>query len=364
MKVLDGKVLSDMMTPLSPENPCGENMEYDELYMSLDDFALGIPSSEMGDSVVEGKDPDYRKLYDSCLKLWEKTRDLRVGCFFSLSSLCLYGIEGLCQGLTLIDYLVREQFEGLYPQLDPDDDNDPTERINILAMLSPAEGGYSDPYNFITHLRQVKLVSELPYTFRDYLIGSGFLDGTSTDTDINSLNSQMMAVPVSEIRSCYETITTMISLTDSICNTFNSKIGDTGYLVMDSLKHELGSLKNFYQNYLSSSDNPEKDKDLLSENEPLKATSVDISQSSSEHPVKPVFTIDSFVPSDRKEALLLLKKSAEYFQKAEPTSPGPFLINRALRMANMNFIDLLGEIDSNALDRGREQLGVKTEQDQ
>ena len=31
----------------------------------------------------------------------------------------------------------------------------------------------------------------------------------------------------------------------------------------------------------------------------------------------------------------------------------------ALKMANMNFMDLLGEIDQNALDRGREQFGVK-----
>lgn len=364
MNILDSKALSDMMTPLTPDNPCGENMEYDELYLSLDGLALGTPASEMGDSIVEGKDPDYRKLYDSCLKLWEKTRDLRVGCFFTLSSLCLCGIEGLHQGLTLIDYLVREQFDGLYPQLDPDDDNDPTERINILAMISPAEGGYSDPYNFITHLRQVKLVSELPYTFRDYLIGSGFLDGASTEVDINSLNSQMMAVSVSEIQSCYDTVNGMIELTDSICDTFNSKIGDTGYLVMDSLKHELTSLKNFYQNYLSTAKSTDNAENASSEIESVKTADKAVTSVASEQRVNPAFSIDSFVPSDRKEALLLLKKSAEYFQKAEPTSPVPFLINRALRMANMNFIDLLGEIDSNALDRGREQLGVKPEQEQ
>ena len=60
-----------------------------------------------------------------------------------------------------------------------------------------------------------------------------------------------------------------------------------------------------------------------------------------------------------RTSLLLLKKSAEYFQVAEPTSPIPFFINRSLKMANMNFMDLLGEIDQNALDRGREQFGVK-----
>ncbi|MCR5084844.1 MAG: hypothetical protein K6A65_05015, partial [Succinivibrionaceae bacterium] len=70
------------------------------------------------------------------------------------------------------------------------------------------------------------------------------------------------------------------------------------------------------------------------------------------------FSLDAYAPTTRSEALLLLRKAADYFQKAEPTSPVPFLIKRAVRMAEMNFIELLGEIDQNALDRGREQLGV------
>ncbi|MGN0915480.1 MAG: hypothetical protein ACI4NE_03900, partial [Succinivibrio sp.] len=49
------------------------------------------------------------------------------------------------------------------------------------------------------------------------------------------------------------------------------------------------------------------------------------------------------------------------FKNTEPTSPVPYLIDRAIRMANMNFMELLAEKDQNAVDRGREQLGVKSE---
>ena len=75
-------------------------------------------------------------------------------------------------------------------------------------------------------------------------------------------------------------------------------------------------------------------------------------------PPPQAFSIAEYHPASRSEALLLLKKSAEYFEAAEPTSPVPFLLRRALRMAEMNFIDILAEIDANALDRAREQLGV------
>ena len=62
---------------------------------------------------------------------------------------------------------------------------------------------------------------------------------------------------------------------------------------------------------------------------------------------------------NRSEALLLLRKGCEYFQTAEPTSPVPFLVNRALRMAEMNFMDLLSEIAPDSVDRGRDILGIK-----
>ncbi|MDR0997515.1 MAG: hypothetical protein LBL70_00475, partial [Treponema sp.] len=59
------------------------------------------------------------------------------------------------------------------------------------------------------------------------------------------------------------------------------------------------------------------------------------------------------------DALLLLRKSAEYFQKSEPNSPIPLLVNRALRFSEMNFIELLEDIVPDALLRGKEILGIK-----
>ena len=138
MDVLTSQDLEEMLAPL-PGDSCGENCEYDDLYLALDTLAQGTPASEMGDSIIDGKDPDYRTLYKNCMTLWKKTRDLRVASFLTLSSLCIGGIEGLLGGLKVIDYLVTDLYDSFYPQLDPDDDNDPTERINILSMISPEQ---------------------------------------------------------------------------------------------------------------------------------------------------------------------------------------------------------------------------------
>lgn len=350
------------LAPLSGDNPAGENCEYDELYLSLESYALGTPEDEMGDSIIEGKDPDYRALYSACLKLWEKTRDLRVACFFALSSVCLFGLSGLKDGLRLVDYLVKEQFDSFYPQLDPDDDNDPTERINVLSMLSPVEGAYSDPYKFLSHIREFKLVKELDYTLRDYLVSSGYLEAKDS-RDLSTLNAQLFSVPVSSVKEQSVLLDEVIALSEDICNTFNEKVGNSGYLSLDALKHELSVMKGMYANVLKNTNSQESAPATQEQKAEIKDSlnSQVADTVKTETVVKTVFNIDAYTPANRNEAIVLLKKSAEYFLNAEPTSPVPYLINRAVRMANMNFMDLLAEIDQNAVDRGREQLGVKTE---
>lgn len=369
MERLNDEDFSKLLSPVSAESVSGENCEYDELYLALDELALGTEESEMGDSVIEGKDPDYRTLYKNTLSLWSKTRDLRVASFFTLSSLCLFGLDGLKDGLRLIEYLVKEQFDTFYPQLDPDDDNDPTERINILAMLSPTDGAFSDAYHVLAHIRELKLVPELDYTLKDYLVLTGYLE-SKEDKDLSSLLAQIATVPVSSVASQLEKVEQILVINQNLCSIFNEKVGDRGYLTMDSMDHELNYLKNLYSSVIKNSnqtlaDTKESSDEAVSteanhEPENNLGNTKTVALKAQDPLLAPqTFNLESYKVKNRNDALLLLKKSSEYFQVAEPTSPVPFLINRALKMANMNFMDLLGEIDQNALDRGREQFGVK-----
>lgn len=216
MDVLTSQDLEEMLAPL-PGDSCGENCEYDDLYLALDTLAQGTPASEMGDSIIDGKDPDYRTLYKNCMTLWKKTRDLRVASFLTLSSLCIGGIEGLLGGLKVIDYLVTDLYDSFYPQLDPDDDNDPTERINILSMISPEDGAYADGYSFVVKFREIKLVPELPYTYRDYLVGTGFITAKEgNEVDINIINAQLSSIPVSSLESRKALVDEILALVKSI----------------------------------------------------------------------------------------------------------------------------------------------------
>jgi len=60
------------------------------------------------------------------------------------------GVKGLRDGLTLIRGILENYWDKFYPQLDPEDGNDPLLRMNIVSTLT-------DPVSFRRRLREMPL---------------------------------------------------------------------------------------------------------------------------------------------------------------------------------------------------------------
>lgn len=349
--------IDTMMVPLG-DTKSGENCEYDQLYLGMDALAAPVAEQEVGESVAEGRDADFRQLQRDCESLWSKTRDLRVAAYFTIADFCNNGLEGLVQGLKLIDYLVTELWDEAYPQLDPDDDNDPTERLNILAMISPKQGAFSDSVQFINHFRQQKLVKALPYTMRDVMAAQGLLNSDGTHVDMSLVNAEISGGPFyDELQSRHAMTEEALKLLGEIADCVNSRIGDLGYVNFESLGAELNYLKKFYEPYISAGAATPAPAQA-EEKKTVVAAAPAVARTAPTAPMFQAVDLKSCVISSRAEAMMMISKCSEYFKKAEPTSPMPYLLARALRMADMNFVDILAEIDQNALEKAREQLGV------
>ena len=348
--------LQSMLTEL-PDGKSGKNCEYESLYMEMETLAVPVAQQEMGESVIEGHDADFRKLQKNCEELWNKTRDLRVAAFFTVADFCNNGLEGLAQGLELIDYLVTNMWDEVWPQLDPDDDNDPTERINSLSMLSPKTGAFSDPIEFMNRIRSVRLVNSLPFTLRDYLTLLGILDSSNV-SDPTLMQAQLRNIHFDELQQNKNLTEHILDTLKHIALVFNEKTEQNGYISFEALETELNYLKKFYdtyESYITPSFNDGKDTGNASvDGDVQEHAEVERKKSTS----SVVNDIQSVVIDNRNDALLLISKCADFFTRTEPTSPIPYLLNRALRMANMNFVDILAEIDQNSLERVKEQLGV------
>jgi type VI secretion system protein ImpA len=241
---------------LDSEDPAGQNLEYDPLYLEMDSLATGVPDSFMGESKLEGRGPDWKKLSKNCLELWGKTRDLRVAVYLVIAETLGGGggqLEALAVSLKLPVFLVKELWNSFYPKLDPADDSDPLERLNILAMLSPQAGAINDPIMFIPRLREIRLTPSLSYTLRDLLISLNEIEASDDRLiDIKLLRAELMNVAVTEIERQAALVKEVQVLIAELGNEMNGKMTGSYSVDMSALTHELNRLFSFYTSILLS----------------------------------------------------------------------------------------------------------------
>jgi type VI secretion system protein ImpA len=340
--------------PLPGDNPAGEDCEYDPLYMTMDSLAA-VPADDSDDTPA--RTSAWQKLNDTCRTLWTRTRDFRVAAYWTAAETMTNGLAGLASGLHLVLFLARDMWEQAYPLLDHDDDDDPLERLNILTMLSPAPGQINDPVMFINRMRELRLASGLPYTVRQLLIArselAGAADASAPDealirAELATANDNILAAQES---ACNDALETLAALT----NEMNDKMKGGYSLSMDSLEKELRRLATFYSALRAEPAPPVA---------PSPAATAPAEAAGAKSPATPapVFNLAAYRVGSRSEALLFLKKGAEYFALAEPNSPVPLIVERALRFAHMSFMDLLQDIAPEAVARGKDILGVRDEE--
>ncbi|MDR1148754.1 MAG: type VI secretion system protein TssA [Spirochaetaceae bacterium] len=340
--------IDELVKPLAGGEPAGQNLEYDPLYTEMDSLAVDVPDSYMGDAKVEGRGPDWKALKKNCLELWTRTRDLRVAVYLTIAEAVTGGLNGLTEYLKLPLFLVKELWDDFYPRLDPDDNNDPLERLNIFSMLSPPAGSVNDPIMFIPRFRESRLIPSLRYTLRDLLISTNEIEVPGSTIDAKLLRAEFISAPAAEIEALSASAKEAKALILDLCESMNAKMGNDNTLDMSALNHEIDYIIKFYDSYKTGINAAREDAAATNAPEPGGAG-------------EGQFSMPSNKANSRAEALQFLKKGAEYFQTQEPNSPIPMLVNRALRFSEMSFIDLIEDIMPDALPRGRDILGIKPE---
>src|SRR5262245_18388456 len=132
MSVLD---VEKLLAPVSAESHSGENLKYDADYAAMEKAAAGTPEQQFGTTVIPGEEPDWREVRGKAQGLLERTKDLRVTTYLLRASARMNGVEGSAEGMELLQGLVANYWAGVHLQLDPEDNNDPTLRLNTISSL-------------------------------------------------------------------------------------------------------------------------------------------------------------------------------------------------------------------------------------
>lgn len=332
--------LEALLTPVSEESPAGEDLEYDPLFLELERTAQGKPEQVMGDDVIEAEEPDWRAVRDQAKALLEQTKDLRIATHLTQALMKLEELEGLAGGLELLRGLVENFWDGLHPQLDAEDNNDPTMRVNSLLSLADRDG-------FQARLLGVPLVKSRAvgiYTLRDVKVAKGELSPAANSegpaAEQSLIDAAFMDADLDEIQASAAATERAISALDAIEAAFISKVGAVDAPDFSDLPANLKEIKGVFDKALARRGVGEP------EGEAAGASSGESPRISGEI-------------SSREDAIRMLDKICDFFEQTEPSSPVPMLLRRAKRLVSKSFLEILGELTPDAVTQARAIGGVK-----
>ena len=343
MSVID---VNALLNEVSPESPCGEDLEYDPAFGELERSAQGTPEQTIGDSVVGGEPPDWRAVRDQARELLGRSKDLRIAVYLARALTRTDGMEGLSDGLALLRGLLERYWDNVHPELDPDDGNDPTFRVNTITTLCDREATLNS-------------VREAPLSNSRALGRFGLHDIHVARGELPAPEGEEESVPnMATIDAAFtDTELEELQATSDAVVRCNGDLSAIDAVLMDKIGSaqapDLGALSSLL-----------KEAQSVLNDQLVRRGAGDAAIAGGDSPnaqgavaAKPV----SGEIGTREDAVRMMDKISDYFQRNEPSSPVPLLMQRAKRLVSKSFMDVLKDMAPDGLSQAENISGVHEE---
>ncbi|MBL9081760.1 MAG: type VI secretion system protein TssA [Planctomycetales bacterium] len=357
MKSLD---LSSLLQPVSETAPSGENLEYDPQFSELERSAQGTAEQQYGATVIEAKEPEWSDVRKLAAELCERTHDLRVGLYVARANLHTSGLRGFREGLALLRGYVEQFWDTVHPQLDPDDDNDPTIRVNTLV-------GLCDINEVLTPLKKTPIVSSRTagrFSRNDYGIASGELPFSGREDDkpkMSLIDAAFQDCSLDDLRADTQAVTDALSDVRDLEAAVTSRVGAGNMRSLEALTKELDVIRRILAERLArreptvsaTTSEPEADASQSSNS----GRNGDAAGGTRTVIVKRTGDITS-----REEAITAIGDVCKYFERYEPSSPLPLLLHRAMRLSTKSFLEIMRDISPDGLSQAESLGGMSSDE--
>jgi type VI secretion system protein ImpA len=349
-----------LLAPLPGDSPAGADLQYAGLHDEIREARRADDTLEQGDWKRQPKLADWLLVEQLAADaLTHRTKDLRVGAWLCEALVKLYGFRGLRDGLRMMRGLLELYWDYLYPAAE---DGELEARANTLEWLE----------------RQLAVVMrELPltktsvgggYTFFQYAGAQQFdipEHGGGDPAGYNKLRElaeregkitteDWRKAKQATARAFYEETDVLLDACwlefEALDRTVDEKFG-AQTPGLSTLKRVLDDLRALVKQIV-------KEKRLLEPDAAPDAASNPAPPAP--RPAKEAVPITAGQIETREIAVQRLAEIAEYFRRAEPHSPVSYLVQRAVRWAQMPLELWLQEVikDGSVLGDLRETLGM------
>ncbi len=318
--------LEQLLSAVSEDEPAGSDLEYDPLFGEMERAAEGKEEQQFGDTIIPAEDPDWRELKKKSLEVTGKSRDLRAAVHLTRALVHTDGFDGLADGLALIKGYLDDFWESLHPQLDPDDANDPTLRINTLINIC-------DPFDYLAGINKIPLVSSTvmgKFSYRDIQLANGSLQAAEADSQELSLDQIDAAFRESSDEANQYTldrISTSAETVAAIESRLNELVGVDQSPNLSPLVELLKEISNEVAQRCG----------LESGSETTQAAPDGAAQVQGQAAAPGTI-------GNRDDVIKTLERITQYYEKNEPSSPIPLLLDRAKRLVKMDFYEIVQDL--------------------
>lgn len=327
----------------SDDAPSGENLEYDPDFLAMELAAEPKEEQQMGDDVIAAVDPDFAAVKTHAIGLLERSHDLRVAIRLAEAELRTTGLEGFAEVTGYIKQCLEERWDTCHPELDADDDNDPTMRVNAVRGLVNQDG-------LLRSLRMAPLTESRAFgrfSHRDIEVASGARTAPSDMEVVPSMDAISAAFQDTE-PEMLEKVSAAINIARdnvyAIDAVFDEKTPGLGP-ELDPIKTVLSEQANTLAEYggvtTETSNEEGSDPTIAASAAPVTAAVGGING-----------------PNDVVNAL---DRIIEYYARNEPSSPLPLLLERAKKLVNADFMTIVKDMAPSGVDNVNLIGGIEAE---
>jgi type VI secretion system protein ImpA len=340
-----------LLAAVSTDQPCGPNLEYDKAFGELERIAQFKPEQQMGDTVVAAEAPDWRQVEKQATQLLASTKDLRVALHLVKAALNNDGFVGFAGGLAVFRGLVERYWDAVHPQLDPDDDNDPTMRINILAELC-------DSATVLHWVRTAPLVSARAlgrFCLRDVAIAAGEQPPSGGEdakpAEMSTIEAAFSAADLAELQATADSAREACKHVADIESLVTGYVGAGNAANLSKVRDVLQQAAKVVDKYLVQRGVgvPAGDGGASAEGGAQSS-----GQATGQRLTGEIGT--------REDVVRAIDKICDYYSRHEPSSPIPILMRRCKRLINKDFLDIMRDLAPDGLAQV-EVIRGRTEED-
>ncbi|CRY56519.1 MULTISPECIES: type VI secretion system protein TssA [Yersinia] len=330
--------LEALLAPISPHHPAGNNMEYeavyDEIRQARESDPDYLPQDEWASAMRKA---DWLKVIGlSEALLSQHSKDLQVACWLTEALAQQYGTEGLHTGLRFLNQFVSRYWSTCWPALDDDGarirqskidwlDRQLSQILSRLPLLGQAESRFEHWQKVLAFEHQLAVDMD----------GRG-VTPQSSEFSMEAFSRWAQTVPTMQLAKAMDVLARCLVELIKFTQCYMGLQTDTNSPPFSSTHQMINELDEFlkrigdrimpnYEDIMSlnvlhlSEENPELSADLLFSDAKKQEMSRDLA-------ISQMLTI------------------AHFFRQSEPSSPVPFLMERAARWAGMTLTEWLEEM--------------------